>query len=141
MSHDLVAIGVDVRAGGSTPVFKAIRDLDTLRRTIEVCCDASDNGRARVETDLRAHLCPSRRPIITRAARRLAKRIATACPDCSSPGFGIVRFEIGVPCDWCGRDTETVRAQVLGCVACRAEVIEEVASGPADPGHCAWCNP
>ena len=165
VGYDLVAIGVDVRAGedmtvhlergefpehalvvrpatgGSTPVCKAIRDLDTLHRAIELCCDASDNGRARVETDLRAHLCPSRRPVIARAARRLAKRIATACPDCSSPGFGIVRFEIGVPCDWCGRDTEMVREHVLGCVACRAEVVERVALGAADPGQCAWCNP
>ena len=128
-------------AGGFAPLFKAVRELDTLHRAIEVCCEVADSGRARVETDLRAHLCPSRRPIITRAARRLAERVATACPECSSPGFGIVRLEIGVPCAWCGRDTEMVRDRVLGCVACRAELVEPITVGAADPGHCASCNP
>ena len=164
VGYDLVAIGVDVgpdedmtvhleRAGfpahalvvrptgGFAPLFKAVRELDTLHRAIEACCEVAASGRARVETDLRAHLCPSRRPIIARAARRLAARVGTACPECSSPGFGIVRLETGVPCAWCGRDTEMVRDRVLGCVACKAELIEPVTVGTADPGRCAWCNP
>lgn len=164
VGYDLVAIGVEVGADedltdhleraefpthalvvrpvdGFTPLFKAVRDLDELHRAIETCCRVAACGRARLETDLRAHLCPSRRPIIARAARRLAARVATACPECSSPGFGIVRVEIGVPCAWCGRDTEMVRDRVLGCVVCRAELIEPVTVGTADPGRCTRCNP
>jgi hypothetical protein len=165
IGYDLITIGLDATAdqdltrhlergqfpahavlvrpadGCRTPVFKAIRDLQALRQAMEACCGASADRRARVETDLRAHLCPSRRTIIARAARRLALRVATPCPECASPGFGLVRFEIGVPCQWCGHDTETVRAHVLGCVACRAERVEQMNAGPADPSHCAWCNP
>jgi len=165
ISYDLITICVDAEAdqdltgqleqgqfpahavlvrptdGSPGPVFKAIRDPHALRVALEACCDASVDGRARVETDLRAHLCPSRQPIIARAARRLADRVATPCPECASPGFGIVGVEIGVPCEWCGRDTDLVRAHVLGCVACRAQRVDVVATEAADPGHCAWCNP
>ncbi len=164
LAYDLVAMGVDVCAGedlaahlrraqfpahavvvrpaaGGTLVFKGVRDLEVLHRAVERCCNLSTDGRARIETDLRAHMCPSRRPIIARAARRLAARVATACPACTSPGFGLVRFEIGVPCEWCGRDAEVVRARVLGCVTCREESVEQMTTGPADPGQCSWCNP
>lgn len=128
--------------GASSPiVIKGIQDLAALHAAVRTCAEHSPHGRARVETDLRAHKCPSRRPIIERAARHLANRAATACPACSTPGYGPVRDEIGVPCAWCGRETDTVRARVHGCVSCLAEHLETIQTDPADPGRCTWCNP
>jgi hypothetical protein len=128
--------------GASTPtVIKGIQDLVTLHAAVRTCTERSPHGRAQVETDLRAHKCPSRRPIIGRAARDLANRAATACPACSTPGYGPVRNEIGVPCAWCGRKTDTVRARIHGCVFCPAEHSERVQVDLVDPGHCTWCNP
>jgi hypothetical protein len=128
--------------GASTPtVIKGIQDLATLDAAVHTCTQHSPHGRARVETDLRAHKCPSRQPIIVGAARHLANRAATACPACSTPGYGPIRNEIGVPCAWCGQETETVRARIHGCVSCPAEHSETIQEGPADPGRCTWCNP
>lgn len=128
--------------GASMPiVIKGIQDLPTLHAAVRTCAERSPHGRARVETDLRAHKCPSRRPIIDRAARHLANRAATACPACATPGYGPVRDEIGVPCAWCGRETDTPRARVHGCVSCHAEHLDTIQTGPADPGRCTWCNP
>lgn len=164
-AYDLVAVSEDVDAtsdltnllrraqfpahamivsalGASTPsVIKGIQDLVTLHAAVRSCAERSPHGRARVATDLRAHKCPSRRPIIERAARHLADRAARTCPACSTPGYGPVRDEIGVPCAWCGRETDTVQARVHGCVSCPAEHLETIQTGPADPGRCAWCNP
>jgi hypothetical protein len=164
-AYDLVAVGEDVDAtsdlsdllrraqfpahamivsavGASTPtVIKGIQDLVTLHAAVRTCTERSPHGRARVETDLRAHKCPSRRPVIARAARDLANRAATVCPACSTPGYGPIRNEVGVPCAWCGRKTNTIRARIHGCLSCSAEHSEIVQADLADPGHCAWCNP
>ncbi|WP_395151612.1 DUF6671 family protein [Ilumatobacter sp.] len=128
--------------GASVPtVIKGIQDLVTLHAAVRTCTERSPHGRARVETDLRAHKCPSRQPIITRAARDLADRAATACPACSAPGFGLIRNDIGVPCSWCGYETNTLRARIHGCVSCAVEHSEIIQPELADPGHCPWCNP
>jgi hypothetical protein len=122
-------------------VIKGIQDLVALHAAVRTCVQRSPDGRARVETDLRAHKCPSRQPIIERAARHLANRAANACPACSAPGYGPIRNEIGVPCAWCGRNTDAVRARVHGCVSCPTEHSEIIQTDLADPGHCTWCNP
>lgn len=112
-----------------------------LPYAVAICAELSTDGRARIETDLRAHLCPSRRPLIERAARGLAHRLARRCPSCRSPGWGPIGSETGVLCAWCGSDVEIVRACILGCAACPHRQL--VAEGPsrADPGQCQDCNP
>jgi len=137
-AHAMIVTAV----GASAPiVIKGVQDLVTLQTAVRTCAESSPLGLARVETDLRAHKCPSRRPIIERAARHLAHRAARTCPACSTPGYGPVRDEIGVPCAWCGRETDIVRARVHGCVSCVDEHLETVRTEPADPGRCTWCNP
>ena len=113
--HAMIVSALDAT---SPTIIKGIRDLPTLRAAIRTATTHSTRKRARVETDVRAHHCPSRRPIIERAAHHLATRAATSCPACSTPGFGPIRNQIGVPCAWCGRDTDTIRARIHGCVTC-----------------------
>jgi hypothetical protein len=136
--HAMIVSALDA----TTPmVIKGIEDLSTLLEAIRTSTAHSACGRARVETDLRAHRCPSRRRIIERAALDLATRAATACPTCSTPGYGPIRNEIGVPCAWCGRDTDTIRNRIHGCKKCGIEHCETTRTGLADPGLCGWCNP
>lgn len=98
---------------------------------------------ARIETDMRAHLNPTRMAEIGRLAGRLARRMAVPCPVCATPGFGIIRHETGLHCEDCGAATALARSVVHGCALCRFE--EQVPRGDgraaASPAHCPECNP
>lgn len=135
------AVIVRPASGAVAPIAKGLRALVDAERAIAVAAAASTDGRARIETDLRAHRCPSRRPVIERAAARLAARLATRCPACSSPGWGVVDVEVGLPCDWCGHEVPLPRAEVLGCPACEHDDAQPIAASTADPSRCEWCNP
>ena len=129
-------------AGPLAPLHKGIHDRSGLDEAIRTCAAVSTDGRAHVETDLRAHHCPSRRPIIAAAAHRLAQRLAACCPTCATPGWGIVRVELGVPCQHCRRPVQLPNADVFGCAACTFEqTVSRPESNGADPGRCEWCNP
>lgn len=121
---------------------KAVADRAGLAAAIERAAACSPQGRARVETDLRAHLCPSRRPVIAAAARDLATRLATRCPTCASPGWGRASVELGRACAWCGGPTDEIAAHRWACPACQASQRRSVAPDtPGDPGRCPRCNP
>jgi hypothetical protein len=142
---DLPAHAVIVRPnqGPPAPVFKGLREPSDIAAAVASCAAVSPDGQARVETDLRAHMCPSRRPTIRLAAERLAARLAAGCPACASPGWGPVDAVTGLPCDWCGSPTSELRAEIDGCYACghRAERAIVAAGTTADPGRCPRCNP
>lgn len=129
-------------AGVPDPVVKAVDGIDGLIAAVARCAAASPDGRARVETDLRAHLCPSRRPAIVAAAEDLAVRLASRCPACASPGWGVVRALPGRPCADCGIPTRAPRADLEACVACPEERERARADlTPIDPAQCDRCNP
>lgn len=70
-------------------------------------------------------------------------RLCLNCPKCYTPGWGIVRSEIGLKCKWCGLRTELVKSEIFGCVKCDHEEIFPRPDGltEADPGNCSYCNP
>ncbi|MGJ3231470.1 MAG: DUF6671 family protein [Oceanicaulis sp.] len=106
--------------------------------------DALITGRAvRLETDMRAHLNPTRMAEIARVAENLARRLASPCPACAAPGFGLARVERGLPCAACGTPTERVRLEIHACPACGHEAAHPRADGrtEAEPGDCPACNP
>ena len=128
--------------GGGGPVVKGLHDRTALEQAIATCAAVSADGRARVTTDLRAHHCPSRRPIIAAAAARLASRLATCCPACDTPGWGVVRADRGAPCAACGDRVDIVVASVEGCQRCPVERRLPLAGRQtADPSRCPSCNP
>jgi hypothetical protein len=135
------AMTVRPAVGVLQPIYKGIRTRRELARAIGECAAVSSNLRARVETDLRAHRCPTRRPIIARAAERLAERLAACCPECTTPGWGIVWLELGLPCALCGRCVPVPRADVFGCARCPAASTVDRDRAVADPADCEWCNP
>ena len=125
------------------PIRKGISTLGELTIAIKDCAAVAIDGLALVETDLRAHACPSRRAVIANAAERLARRIAARCTRCGAPGWGQVDVLVGVPCANCGTDVARVRAEIDGCTACEHRETRPIISLETygDPGECPNCNP
>jgi predicted RNA-binding Zn-ribbon protein involved in translation (DUF1610 family) len=130
-------------SGPVYPIRKGIDSRASLKSAIAEAAAVATDGRARIETDLRAHACPSRQLVIARAAERLAQRAAARCPGCAAPGWGPVDVLMGVPCSWCGTDVEQPRAEIYGCPACDRQEIRPLVPPEAtgDPGICPACNP
>ncbi len=121
-------------------ITKGITEPLTLARAVRCACDASNDGRALVEPDLRADRCPARREVITRAARRLSARLESRCAGCGIPGFGTQTPEPGLPCGLCGSPTRNPAAVLLTCPRCEHRERRPLA-GTADPATCERCNP
>lgn len=125
------------------PIVKGINCPDALVEAVARCREAAASGLALVQSDLRAHVNPTRMRAIARAAGRLAARAATACPGCDTPGFGVVEVVTGLPCRDCGAPGTRASHRVHGCVACDYRFEEPVdgAHEGADPMWCGTCNP
>jgi hypothetical protein len=126
-----------------TPVARAVDDPETLLIAIAEAARQSRDLQARLETDMRAHVNPTRMRSIRKLARRLAVRLATLCPSCGAPGFGRVGIERGLPCDSCGAPTGFVKAERWQCVACDHAEMRARPDGLKAIGaeHCPVCNP
>lgn len=123
--------------------FKGIRDVAEVLRALQVCRAASLDGKARLETDMRAHLNPTRMRVLQQLAARLSSRMSVVCPACNSPGFGFVDRHRGLPCRDCGEATTVPLAEVHGCARCNyvEERPDPTATASADPKWCPVCNP
>lgn len=130
------AHAVVLRAGSG--IIKGIASREALAQAIGGAASP-----ARIETDMRAHLNPTRMAMIARLAERLARRIATPCPACAAPGFGVTRVEPGLPCEDCGMPTSLLRSLVSACARCGQEARGPRADGrlTARPSECPNCNP
>ncbi|MEN9931569.1 MAG: hypothetical protein RIS17_142 [Pseudomonadota bacterium] len=97
----------------------------------------------RLETDMRAHMNPTRMAAIRALAGRLAARLAASCPACGSPGWGQTDVQRGLPCSSCRQPTQGVLAIVDGCTVCSHSETRPRPDGitAASPAHCDWCNP
>lgn len=128
---------------GAGPVERGLQDPSRLRAALEAAANASADGRALLETDMRAHMNPTRMALIRRLAFRLARRICSTCPACKAPGWGRIDTIGGLPCAWCGAPTEHTLRQVFGCAVCshREEHPRPDGRRNADPEHCPRCNP
>ncbi len=126
--------------GDPASVVKGIVEPAALASAIARAAERSPTGRAIVENDLRAHCSPTRRAVIEEAAGRLARRLATRCPACDAPGWGLVDVERGLPCADCETPTTAVLAEVRGCASC-PERARTVMGGSASPATCPACNP
>ena len=97
----------------------------------------------RLETDMRAHMNPTRMAAIRSLAGRLAARLAALCPDCGAPGWGQVDLLRGLPCSSCNQPTQGVMAIIDGCTVCHHRETRPRPDGvtAASPASCDWCNP
>ncbi|MBY0566605.1 MAG: hypothetical protein K2P70_04805 [Hyphomonadaceae bacterium] len=125
------------------PVFKGLQDLGALKRAMAVCAKVSDEATACVETDMRAHMNPTRMASLAALGLKLAQRLAALCPACGAPGFGRVDVVRGLPCSACDAPTEWVIDEVFGCASCalRETKGREDGLSHTEPSQCPWCNP
>lgn len=125
------------------PLFKGLTSAAALQHALEACRQASPNGEVWLETDMRAHLNPTRMRSIRRLGLALARRLLTPCPECLAPGWGLLDTEPGLPCRWCGTATELTAREVWGCQHCghRERLPRRDGLEAADPGQCPHCNP
>ncbi len=123
-----------------TWVRKGLRDINEVAQAVSDCESATGSGVV-IETDYRAMVCPSRQRVIGQCAELLANRLATPCPACATPGWGVVSHEYALACLGCGGLVEQARrADVWGCALCSHTQAQVIADG-VDPAHCPACNP
>lgn len=139
-SHGLL---VKSQCNKSLIVEKGITNLNQLEKVVQDFLKTSDNGTIEIETDMRAHMNPTRMQSIDQLAYTLAKRIATPCPSCKNPGFGVLTLEKGLICQECDSPTDQISTKILSCVQCPYQKIEPYNKkrATADPSECGFCNP
>ena len=119
-----------------------ITALQGIRAAVGRAAAISRDGLALIVTDMRAHLNPTRMAVIRALSSRLARRLATRCPACRTPGFGIVETVRGLPCAWCGEPTQAAMAELHRCAKCGFESsTSKLKQKVADQGQCPQCNP
>jgi hypothetical protein len=140
--HALVA-RANASDGDNTPVHKGLRSTAALVGAIAECAAKSRDGETFLQTDMRAHMNPTRMSTLVRLAARLADRVTSSCPACGCPGYGQIDVETGLPCEWCGTPSIMVRYFVFGCVGCTHRERRPRTDGRAhaDPDRCPECNP
>ncbi|MEX1317889.1 MAG: DUF6671 family protein [Synechococcaceae cyanobacterium] len=139
-SHAVIARPAD---GTRQPLCKGLISAAALREALAACRSAAPGGEVWLETDMRAHLNPTRMRSIRRLGLALARRLLTPCPECRAPGWGLLDTEAGLPCSWCGGPTELTAREVWGCQHCGHRRLLPRRDGleAADPGQCPRCNP
>lgn len=139
-AHGLLARPATAGAG---PWQRDLENTATLEAALVACRSADPRGQVWLETDMRAHRNPTRMRSIRRLGVALARRLASPCPSCGSPGWGLVDRRGGLPCRCCGTSTDLVAVEVWGCPGCGLQVPRARQDGLelADPRHCPWCNP
>ena len=135
--HGLIAKGLDLIR---TQPIKGIRDRESLERAISDIAKTSPT--IILENDFRAHQSPSRMANIETAARKLALRINQLCPECGTPGFGVVDVTRGVRCGECHRlNPEALHQEKLGCYLCPATALGKILWEELPAEKCIFCNP
>jgi len=139
--HALIVRSDPFAPGGT--IRKGIRTRAALEAAIAACRQASPDGRAWVETDMRAHMNPTRMQGIARLGERLVTRAGTRCPRCDAPGFGRTGVLPGLPCAGCGTPTAAVLSEIATCSICGFRDVRGRSDGQteADPAQCDLCNP
>lgn len=93
-----------------------------------------------LETDMRAHMNPSRMRSIQHTTEKLSALLLSNCPQCHLPGYGLTEMIKGAPCEICAAPTRIARAEKWNCLKCdftELHPLHEVA--PAK--NCDSCNP
>lgn len=122
-------------------IRKGIADWAGLKEAFHWARSEAENGRAFLETDMRAHINPTRMEMIAQAARDLAHKLRSRCPVCGAPGFQLAERVPGLPCGDCGAPTRQTRAEIHRCAKCAHQVEVERPEAAAPPERCDYCNP
>jgi hypothetical protein len=127
----------------SSEIQKGIRDRDALAAAISKCEALSDDGLAHIETDMRAHMNPTRLRVLRILGIKLARRLRSTCPECECPGFGITGVKGSLPCEECGCPSESYAFEIFKCSRCDLEQTHPRKDGKTKVHamYCQHCNP
>lgn len=125
----------------SEDIAKGLDSKEELERVFEELLEK--HGKAYIETDMRAHVNPTRMAFIGRLSEKLAERCLSACPSCQTPGFGRTSTIKGLPCGFCGTPTRSILSYLHTCQKCGHTEEEAYPNGKEkeDPMYCDYCNP
>lgn len=122
-------------------IFKGIQQVEELQRIFHICSQASKDGLVFVETDMRAHMNPTRMKRIEELAYEMSARLAILCPSCHIPGWGVIKQVSGLPCKECRTPTHLIQSEIHGCCQCSHQQVVKNQQEMADPEYCPFCNP
>ena len=124
-------------------LFKGITSEKTLQEALTISLSASLDGKALIETDMRASYNPKRMKVIEKATINLLNKIRSLCPACNWPAFEITEWIRGLPCENCSLPTRGISKHIYLCKKCNHEKEIEFPDGKkySDPGFCDFCNP
>jgi hypothetical protein len=139
-THGVIARPAEPQPG---VLFKGLQCRAELTEALARCRQSDPDGRVWLETDMRAHCNPTRMRSIRRLGVALVRRLRSPCPECGTPGWGLLDTKPGLPCSDCGTATELTLSEIWGCQQCgaRREQPRRDSRLQADPGQCPWCNP
>ena len=122
-------------------IVKGITTEEQLNQAFDALI--SQYGTAYVETDMRAMYNPTRMKVIEKATVKLVDKIKSLCPNCETPGFGIVDRKEGLPCEQCHFPTRSTLSYHYSCPKCNFAKEDQYPNGKKfeEPMYCDFCNP
>jgi hypothetical protein len=144
-SHGLVLKVCDTKQAAGVVLAKGIQDPAQWQTLFAAARKKYAN--LKIETDMRAHLNPTRMTQIANLAEQLVQRLVCLCPQCEAPGFGERSLTGHLPCASCQAPTRIAAYECLRCDCCQAKTMTprhdstNPADSMADPRYCDFCNP
>lgn len=124
-------------------LFKGIISKQALEEAVNHCSKKSADGLAQIETDMRAHMNPTRQTEIQSLAKKLSLRLGDMCKSCGTPGWGLIDTVLGLPCEICEEPTQMIKYEKFGCAKCDNTELHERSDGlkTSSAQYCDRCNP
>ncbi len=124
-------------------LFKGIKSREDLEYAFLEVGKLLPDKKVLVETDMRAHMNPTRMEMIRLLGEELANRLNSFCPKCSTPGWGQVDVVRGLLCFGCGLPTKEIKAEIYGCAKCpyKESLAPKHGKNCEVSSNCANCNP
>lgn len=121
-------------------IYKGLRAIDEVREALKEVWRTGEI--AILENDLRAHMNPTRQNAINAVGMKLAERLKRLCPNCDTPGWGVVDLLHGARCRDCGLfNSERASGEIYGCARCLYRQEKKSGDGTIGPAECEFCNP
>lgn len=124
-------------------IFKGINEKSALINAFDECQKNSLDKMVQVETDMRAHMNPTRMKVLRKIGIKMAKRLQTKCPNCSCPGFGMTQTGGNLLCEICKYPSDRPSFEIHSCSKCsfNEKVLRKDGIRDLEQKYCQICNP
>jgi len=141
-SHGMV-VRPNTAGDNSSMLFKGITTEKILKEAVKKSIAASPDGKALIETDMRAVYNPKRMKVIEKATINLFNKIKSLCPECGWLGFEITEWINGLPCENCFFPTRGLSKHIYQCKKCnhKREIEYPDNQKYSEARFCDFCNP